>query len=67
MIAANCSVVPILVLQAIPSQSPHPAHHHAFSGFTDGDPSKFRKSGLIGFEIEGFGKISIRNVWIKKL
>jgi hypothetical protein len=27
----------------------------------------FRKSGLIGFEIEGAGKISIRNIWLKKL
>jgi len=33
----------------------------------DDDATKFRKSGLIGFEIEGFGKISIRDIWIKKL
>ena len=28
---------------------------------------KFRKSGLIGFEIEGTGKIFMRNIWLKKL
>lgn len=41
VIAAACSVVPILVLQAIPSQSPQPAHHHAFSGFTQPEPIDF--------------------------
>ena len=33
----------------------------------DDDPTKFRKSGLIGFEIEGTGKIFMRNIWLKKL
>jgi len=33
----------------------------------DDDATMFRKSGLVGFEIEGTGKISIRNIWLKKL
>ena len=28
---------------------------------------KFRSSGLIGFEIEGYGKVFIRDIWIRKL
>ncbi len=45
----------------------HIVNGHVMSILIDDDPTKFRKSGLIGFEIEGTGKISIRNIWIKKL
>lgn len=45
----------------------HIVNGHAMAILIDDDAAKFRKSGLIGFEIEGTGKISIRNVWIKKL
>jgi len=44
----------------------HIINGHVMSVLVDDDASKFRKSGLIGFEIEGTGKISIRNVWLKK-
>jgi hypothetical protein len=45
----------------------HIVNGHVMSILIDDDPGKFRKSGLIGFEIEGTGKISIRNIWLKKL
>jgi hypothetical protein len=44
----------------------HIVNGHVMSVLIDDDKTKFRKSGLIGFEIEGTGKISIRNVWLKK-
>jgi hypothetical protein len=43
----------------------HIVNGHAMATLID-DSNMFRKSGLIGFEIEGTGKISIRNIWIKK-
>lgn len=45
----------------------HILNGHIMSILIDDDPSMFRKSGLIGFEIEGTGKISIRNIWLKKM
>ena len=45
----------------------HIVNGHVMSILIDDDPKMFRKSGLIGFEIEGTGKISIRNIWLKKL
>lgn len=45
----------------------HIVNGHVMSILIDDDPTKFRKSGLIGFEIEGTGRISIRNIWLKKL
>ena len=45
----------------------HIVNGHVMSVLIDDDPTKFRKSGLIGFEIEGTGKISIRSVWLKRL
>jgi hypothetical protein len=45
----------------------HIVNGHVMSILIDDDPTMFRKSGLIGFEIEGTGKISIRNIWLKKL
>ena len=45
----------------------HIVNGHVMSVLIDDDPTKFRKSGIIGFEIEGTGKINIRNIWLKKL
>lgn len=45
----------------------HIVNGHVMSILIDDDPSMFKASGLIGFEIEGTGKISIRNIWLKKL
>jgi hypothetical protein len=48
-------------------QMTHIVNGHVMAILLDDDQSQFRKSGLIGFEIEGTGKISIRNIWIKKI
>jgi hypothetical protein len=45
----------------------HIINGHVMSILIDDDPAMFKKSGLIGFEIEGTGKIAIRNIWLKKL
>jgi hypothetical protein len=45
----------------------HIVNGHVMSVLIDDDKTKYRKDGLIGFEIEGFGKINIRNIWLKKL
>jgi len=45
----------------------HIVNGHVMSVLIDDDPSMFKKSGLIGFEIEGTGKIGIRNIWLKRL
>ena len=43
----------------------HILNGHVMSVFIDDDPTKFRKNGLIGIQIEGTGKVSFRNLWIK--
>ncbi|MGC2661673.1 MAG: DUF1080 domain-containing protein [Bryobacteraceae bacterium] len=48
-------------------QMTHIVNGHAMAILIDDDSSKFRKDGLIGFEIEGYGKINIRDIWLKKL
>jgi hypothetical protein len=45
----------------------HIINGHVMSVLIDDDATKFRKSGLIGVEIEGAGKISLRNLWLKRL
>lgn len=45
----------------------HIINGHVMSILIDDDPTKFRPSGLIGFEIEGTGKIFIKDIWLKKL
>jgi hypothetical protein len=45
----------------------HIINGHVMSVLIDDDPTMFKKNGLIGFEIEGTGKISIRNIFLKKL
>lgn len=45
----------------------HIINGHVMSVLIDDDPTMFKKSGLIGFEIEGTGKISMRNIFLKKL
>lgn len=56
-----------LLLIARGHQMTHIINGHVMSILVDDDPTYFRTSGLIGFEIEGTGKISIRNIWLKKL
>lgn len=56
-----------MLLIARGHQMTHIVNGHVMSILFDDDPHYFRSSGLIGFEIEGTGKISIRDIWIKKL
>lgn len=48
-------------------QMTHIVNGHVMAILLDDDPTMFRPKGLIGFEIEGTGKISIRDIWIRKL
>jgi hypothetical protein len=43
----------------------HIVNGHVMAVFIDEDATKFRKSGLVGLQIEGTGKVSFRNLWIK--
>ncbi|HZL56731.1 MAG TPA: DUF1080 domain-containing protein [Bryobacteraceae bacterium] len=45
----------------------HIVNGHVMATLIDDDAMAFRRSGLIGFEIEGSGKINIRNIWLRKL
>jgi len=47
------------------NQMIHIINGHVMSVFIDDDATKFRKNGLIGIQIEGTGKVSFRNLWIK--
>ena len=47
------------------NQMIHILNGHVMSVLIDDDPTKFRKNGLIGIQIEGTGKVSFRNLWIK--
>jgi hypothetical protein len=33
----------------------------------DEDKSKFKRSGIIGLEVEATGKLYTRNIWVKKI
>ena len=47
------------------NQMIHIINGHVMAVFIDDDATKFRKNGLIGIQIEGTGKVSFRNLWIK--
>jgi len=43
----------------------HIINGHVMAVFLDDDPTKFRKNGIIALQIEGTGRISFRNIFIK--
>ncbi|HUK16586.1 MAG TPA: DUF1080 domain-containing protein [Bryobacteraceae bacterium] len=43
----------------------HIMNGHVMAVFLDDDATKYRKDGYIGLQIEGTGKVSFRNLWIK--
>jgi Domain of Unknown Function (DUF1080) len=45
----------------------HILNGHLMSVFIDKDRTKFRPSGLLALQIEATGKVSYRNVWLRKL
>ena len=49
------------------NQMIHILNGHVMSVFIDDDATKFRKNGLIGIQIEGTGRVSFRNLWIKMI
>jgi hypothetical protein len=48
------------------NQLTHIVNGHVMAVFFDDDATKFRKTGLIGIQIEGTGKVAFRNLWIKE-
>lgn len=56
-----------LLLIARGNTMTHIINGHVMSILIDDDPGFFKPSGLIGFEIEGTGKIMLRGIWLKKL
>jgi hypothetical protein len=45
----------------------HIVNGHVMSIFIDDDPSMSAAKGVIGLQIEGTGKVSFRNIWLKNL
>jgi hypothetical protein len=45
----------------------HMVNGHVMSIFIDDDPSMSAAQGVIGLQIEGTGKVSFRNLWLKNL
>jgi hypothetical protein len=45
----------------------HMVNGHVMSIFIDDDPSMAAAQGVIGLQIEGTGKVSFRNLWLKTL
>jgi hypothetical protein len=48
------------------NQMIHIINGHVMAVFIDDDPTKFRKNGFIALQIEGTGKVSFRNIWIRQ-
>ncbi len=48
------------------NQLVHIINGHVMAVFLDEDAGKFRKNGLLGLQIEGTGKVSFRNLWIRQ-
>jgi hypothetical protein len=47
-------------------QMTHVLNGHVVAILIDDDKSKFHASGKIGIEVESTGKLSVRNIWLKK-
>lgn len=45
----------------------HIINGHVMSIFIDDDPTMAASQGVIGLQIEGTGKVSFRNIWVKTL
>ncbi|HYW42609.1 MAG TPA: DUF1080 domain-containing protein [Bryobacteraceae bacterium] len=43
----------------------HVINGHVTSMLIDKDPARFRPKGLLAFQLEGAGKVRIRNIWLK--
>jgi len=56
-----------LHLIAIGNHYTHILNGHVISILIDEDASKFKKSGILGLEVESTGKLFVKNIWLKKL
>ena len=45
----------------------HVLNGHVMAVLVDDDPAIFKAKGLLGMQIEGMGKVSYRNMWLKTL
>jgi hypothetical protein len=45
----------------------HIVNGHLMSVFIDDDPTMAAAQGVIALQIEGTGKVSFRNIWLKNL
>jgi len=56
-----------LHLIAIGNHYTHILNGHVISILIDEDASKFKKSGILGLEVESTGKLFVKDIWLKKL
>jgi hypothetical protein len=52
---------------AVGNHYTHILNGHVISILVDEDKSKFKRSGIIGLEVEATGKLFTRNIWLKKI
>jgi hypothetical protein len=52
---------------AIGNHYTHILNGHVISILVDEDRSKFKRSGIIGLEVEATGKLFTRNIWLRKI
>lgn len=43
----------------------HMLNGHVMAALVDDDPANFKSKGLLALQIEGMGKVSYRNIWLK--
>ena len=52
---------------AVGNHYTHILNGHVIAILVDEDKSKFKRSGIIGLEVEATGKLFTRNIWLKKI
>jgi 3-keto-disaccharide hydrolase len=52
---------------AVGNHYTHILNGHVISVLVDEDKSKFKRSGIVGLEVEATGKLFTRNIWVKKI
>jgi hypothetical protein len=52
---------------AVGNHYTHILNGHVIAVLVDEDKSKFKRSGIVGLEVEATGKLFTRNIWVKKI
>jgi len=52
---------------AVGNHYTHILNGHVISILVDEDKSKFKRSGIVGLEVEATGKLFTRNIWVRKI